>query len=93
MSQSLSTPAELTDKQRRILDHLQTEADGVTYFKSRLIGEELELSPSEVGTNMHAIRDGNFGITVERWGKSGGTTWKVTESNTTATDSITPDRE
>jgi hypothetical protein len=93
VSQSLSTPAELTDKQRRILDHLRTKTDGVTYFKSRLIGEKLNLSPSEVGTNMHAIRSGSFDITVERWGKSGGTTWKVTEPSTTATGSITPDRE
>ena len=49
-----------------------------TYFKSRLIGEELDLSAKEVGTNMSAIREGDVDVDVERWGYSSGTTWKVT---------------
>jgi biotin operon repressor len=49
-----------------------------TYFKSRLIGEELGLSAKEVGANMTAIRDGEFDVEVEKWGYSSGTTWKVT---------------
>ena len=67
----------LSEKQRRILNFLRRNADGQTYFKSRLIGEELDLSAKEVGTNMTAIQDGDFGVTVEKWGYSSSTTWMV----------------
>ena len=52
-----STP-ELTDKQRRILAYLREAGRTKTYFKSRLIGEELGLSAKEVGANMSAICEG-----------------------------------
>jgi hypothetical protein len=68
---------DLTDKQRRILAYLRTEGRTKTYFKSRLIGEELDLSAKEVGANMTAICEGDFDIEVEKWGYSSGTTWKV----------------
>jgi len=68
---------DLTEKQRRILEFLRKHADGRTYFKSRLIGEELDLSAKEVGTNMPALRRGGFGLDIEKWGYSSGTTWKV----------------
>ncbi|WP_254273653.1 DUF7123 family protein [Haloarcula marina] len=67
----------LSEKQRRILEYLQTNADDQTYFKSRLIGDELGLSAKEVGTNMSAIADGDHGIHVEKWGYSSSTTWMV----------------
>ena len=70
--------ADLNEKQRRILRFLCDRAPTKTYFKSRLIGEELGLSAKEVGANMTAIRDGEFDIEVEKWGYSSGTTWKVT---------------
>ena len=69
---------ELTAKQRRILQYLCEHADVRTYFKSRLIGEELDLSAKEVGTNMPALQQGGFGLHIEKWGYSSGTTWKVT---------------
>jgi hypothetical protein len=72
------TDTELNDKQRRILQYLRDRAPMKTYFKSRLIGEELGLSAKEVGANMTAIRDGEFDVEVEKWGYSSGTTWKVT---------------
>ena len=68
----------LTEKQRRILTHLREHADDQTYFKSRLIGEALDMSAKEVGTNMPAIRNGEFDLDVEKWGYSSSTTWKVT---------------
>ncbi|MFB6172444.1 MAG: hypothetical protein ABEJ23_07905 [Haloarculaceae archaeon] len=70
-------PGDLTDKQRRILEYLRQEAETKTYFKSRLIGDDLDLSAKEVGANMTAIENGGFDVTVERWGYSSGTTWKV----------------
>lgn len=68
----------LTDKQQRILQYLREEGRTRTYFKSRLIGEALDLSAKEVGTNMPAIQDSEVPVTVEPWGYSSGTTWKVT---------------
>ena len=69
---------DLSDKQQRILSYLRENGRTKTYFKSRLIGEDLGLSAKEVGTNMTAICEGDFALDVERWGYSSGTTWKVT---------------
>ena len=79
MSATVSTgTTDLSDKQRRILAYLRENGRMKTYFKSRLIGEDLGLSAKEVGTNMTAICEGEFDINVEKWGYSSGTTWKVT---------------
>ena len=75
---STTTAPNLSEKQRRILRYLRANADERTYFKSRLIAEELDLSAKEVGANMRALLDGDVGLTVEKWGYSSGTTWKVT---------------
>ena len=75
---TVATDTDLSDKQRRILQYLRERAPTKTYFKSRLIGEELGLSAKEVGSNMTAIREGEFDVEVEKWGYSSGTTWKVT---------------
>ncbi|SEN31930.1 hypothetical protein SAMN05216388_1002304 [Halorientalis persicus] len=68
----------LSEKQSRILEYLRENADTQTYFKSRLIGDALDLSAKEVGTNMPAIQNGDFEVDVEKWGYSSSTTWKVT---------------
>ncbi|WP_255150720.1 DUF7123 family protein [Halorarius halobius] len=73
-----ATTTTLSDKQQRILEYLREEGATKTYFKSRLIGDELNMSAKEVGTNMTAICDGEFDVDVEKWGYSSGTTWKVT---------------
>jgi biotin operon repressor len=69
---------DLTEKQQRILRYLRQEAGTKTYFKSRLIADELDLSAKEVGANMSALLDGGFDVEIEKWGYSSGTTWKVT---------------
>jgi len=68
----------LSEKQRRILAYLRERVDEQTYFKSRLIGDELDLSAKEVGTNMSAIQGSDAAVDVEKWGYSSSTTWKVT---------------
>jgi len=68
----------LSKKQRRILAYLEARVDDQTYFKSRCIGEALDLSAKEVGSNMQAIQSGEFGVDVEKWGYSSSTTWMVT---------------
>jgi hypothetical protein len=71
--------ASLSDKQRRILAYLEARVGEQTYFKSRCIGEALDLSPKEVGSNMQALQSGEFGVDVEKWGYSSSTTWMVTD--------------
>jgi DNA-binding MarR family transcriptional regulator len=77
MSTSAAASADLTDKQQRILAYLRQKGETKTYFKSRLIGEELGLTAKEVGTNMTAIANGEFDVDVEKWGYSSSTTWQV----------------
>jgi hypothetical protein len=78
MSATATPEPNFSDKQRRILDYLRSNAESQTYFKSRLIGQELGLTAKEVGSNMRAIIDGETDLEVEKWGYSSGTTWKVT---------------
>jgi hypothetical protein len=77
-AESLAAEDDLSEKQRRILGYLRQHVGDKMYFKSRLIADDLDLSAKEVGANMRAILEGNFDITVEKWGYSSGTTWKVT---------------
>ncbi|MFB6124672.1 MAG: hypothetical protein ABEJ59_01770 [Halanaeroarchaeum sp.] len=73
-----ATQAEtLTPKQRSILEYLREHAQTKTYFKSRLIGDALGLSAKEVGTNMPAVVEA-ADLSIEKWGYSSSTTWKVT---------------
>lgn len=68
----------LTEKQASILAYLQEHGDSRTYFKSRLIAEELGLSAKEVGSNMGAVKEAATDVSIEKWGYSSGTTWMVT---------------
>ena len=69
---------DLSDKQHRILNHLREAAGQQTYFKSRLVAEELDMTAKEVGANMRALLRADHGLEIEKWGYSSGTTWKVT---------------
>ena len=78
MSATATQPTtDLTDKQQRILQYLRENARTKTYFKSRLIADDLGMTAKEVGANMSAILEGGFDVDVEKWGYSSGTTWKV----------------
>jgi hypothetical protein len=68
---------DLTSKQRRILQYLREHAATKTYFKSRLIAQELEMTAKEVGSNISALQDGEYDVDIEKWGYSSSTTWKV----------------
>ena len=78
MSATTAPATDLSDKQRRILGYLRENAETRTYFKSRLIAEDLGLTAKEVGANMRALLNGDLDVDVEKWGYSSGTTWKVT---------------
>ncbi|QFU82875.1 DUF7123 family protein [Natronorubrum aibiense] len=75
MSTAMAT--DLTSKQRRILQYLRDNAGTKTYFKSRLIGQELGMTAKEVGSNITALQNGNLDVEIEKWGYSSSTTWKV----------------
>lgn len=77
MSATAAATTNLSDKQRHILQYLRERGATQTYFKSRLIGEDLGMTAKEVGANMAAIQDGEFDVDVEKWGYSSSTTWKV----------------
>ena len=68
----------LSAKQARILGYLRENAGDRTYFKSRLIADDLGLSAKEVGANMSAVAEAATDVDVEKWGYSSGTTWMVT---------------
>lgn len=69
----------LNETQQRILQYLREHADTRTYFKSRLIAEDLGLTAKEVGTNMSALQSGEFDLSVEKWGYSSSTTWMISQ--------------
>lgn len=75
---SANTQLTLNAKQQQILEYLHDNADTKTYFKSRLIGDDLDMSAKEVGANMPAVADAATTLDVEKWGYSSSTTWKVT---------------
>ncbi|WP_330631147.1 DUF7123 family protein [Halocatena halophila] len=78
MSVRTQSAVDLTEKQTAILRYLREHSETKTYFKSRLIGDELGLSAKEVGANMRSVQKAAFDLTIEKWGYSSGTTWKVT---------------
>lgn len=67
----------LSGKQHRILEYLRERGRTKTYFKSRLIGEELGMTAKEVGSNITSLQEGDYDIDIEKWGYSSSTTWKV----------------
>jgi hypothetical protein len=77
MSTTASPTTDLSDKQERIVQYLREKGQMKTYFKSRLIGDALDMTAKEVGTNMTAIQNSAQGVDVEKWGYSSSTTWKV----------------
>jgi biotin operon repressor len=68
---------DLTNKQRQILLYFREHAATKTYFKSRLIAQELGMTAKEVGSNISALQDGECDVDIEKWGYSSSTTWKV----------------
>lgn len=77
MSMSTAMASDLTSKQRQILQYLRDNAATKTYFKSRLIGNELGMTAKEVGSNITALQQNEYDVDIEKWGYSSSTTWKV----------------
>lgn len=73
-----SSTAQLTAKQQQIVEYLDSALESRTYFKSRQIANDLDLSTKEVGANITALIGTVDDLTIERWGYSTSTTWKIT---------------
>jgi hypothetical protein len=52
-------------------------AEGDCYFKSKFIAQDLALSPSEIGALLPEIDETTADLSVEKWGYSSATTWRV----------------
>ena len=76
MSSAMAS-TDLSNKQHQILQYLREKAVTKTYFKSRLIAEDLGMTAKEVGSNITALQDGDYDVEIEKWGYSSSTTWKV----------------
>jgi len=67
------------DSRRERLERYLREraADGEQYVKSKFIADDLEMSASEVGALLPEVDEATDGLTVEKWGYSSATTWRV----------------
>ena len=66
------------DKQTRLRNYLRLKvADGEVYFKSKLIAEDVGLSPKEIGALMVQLRDSATDLEIEKWSYTSATTWRV----------------
>lgn len=67
-------------KKDRLLSCLReelAESNGEFYFKGKHISEEVDLSAQEIGQLLIRIQGEVDDFTIEKWGETSGTTWKV----------------
>jgi len=71
----------LSETQARLLSYLLERVDGTAYLKAKYVADELDMSAKEVGINMGILADRTDDVTIEQWGRSSSTTWKVNARN------------
>ncbi|AGN01534.1 hypothetical protein L593_07945 [Salinarchaeum sp. Harcht-Bsk1] len=66
-------------KEQRLRDYLaeKVREEGVVYFKSKFIADEVGLSPKEIGALMVKLSDSAREISVEKWSYTSATTWRI----------------
>lgn len=68
--------------ERRLGRYLRERcADGEYYFKSKYIADDLDMTPSQVGTLVDRLRESAAGLDIERWAYTNATTWRVTRTD------------
>ncbi|WP_436900649.1 DUF7123 family protein [Halovenus halobia] len=67
----------LTPKARQLLAYLDNEVESESYLKSRFIAQDIDLSSKEVGAMMAKLQNSAVGLTIEKWGYTNGTTWRI----------------
>lgn len=67
-----------TENQEKIIQYLkECVANGGTYFKSKHIAKDLNMSSKEVGANMCILEKNCDDLKITRYAYSLGTTWQV----------------
>ena len=65
--------------ERRLRRYLRERADGGEfYFKSKFVADDLDMTPSQVGTLVDRLQGSATGLDIERWAYTNATTWRVT---------------
>lgn len=69
--------ADLPPKAQTLLAYLDDEIDEEAYLKSRFVARDIDLSAKEIGAMMARLQDESVGLTIEKWGYTNGTTWRI----------------
>ncbi|MGM0371718.1 MAG: DUF7123 family protein [Halobacteriota archaeon] len=70
--------SDFTEDEQEILSYLREKASrGQEYFRSRTIAESLGLSSKQVGVRLARLAETAEDVTIEKWGRSRSTTWRV----------------
>jgi DNA-binding Lrp family transcriptional regulator len=69
---------EISSEERRILSHLRSKASqGEQYVRARQIADSIGLSSKQVGARLASLGEKAEDLTIEKWGRSRSTTWRV----------------
>ncbi|MFB6110426.1 MAG: hypothetical protein ABEJ60_06080 [Halodesulfurarchaeum sp.] len=70
--------SDFTEEEQRILSHLRESVSrGQEYFRARNIAESLGLSSKQVGVRLSNLAEKAEDVSIEKWGRSRSTTWRV----------------
>jgi hypothetical protein len=70
------------DAERRLGRYLrERSADGEYYFKSKFVADDLDMTPSQIGTLVDRLQGSTTGLDIERWAYTNATTWRVTRTD------------
>jgi hypothetical protein len=70
--------SEYTAEEQRILSYLRESVGrGQEYFRARNIAESLGLSSKQVGVRLSNLAETAEDVSIEKWGRSRSTTWRV----------------
>ena len=70
--------ANLSEEDRRILEHLHDRVSGEAYVRAKHIAEHIGLSAKQVGARLPKVAEESEEVDIEKWGRSRSTTWRVT---------------
>jgi hypothetical protein len=76
------TDSRLDGDERRVGRYLRERTeDGEFYFKSKFVADDLNMTPSQIGTVVDRLRTSATGLDIERWAYTNATTWRVTRTD------------
>jgi hypothetical protein len=81
MSTDHATSQDSSSHRRRIRAYLQNtlaDRDGDLYVKSREIAAATDLTAKQVGVFLSQLQEDASEVSIEQWGYSNATTWRVT---------------